>query len=458
MRRPPAAPLMTFCCHHLLALLNAALALGFAAVAIGAPAGRSIPIGKPNLLVILSDDQGYGELGVQPHRRATAPTPHLDRLAGEGVRFTQAYSNSHVCAPSRAAFLTGRYSHRFGFHGNGDADPGMPRSEKLLPAYFKSAGYATAAIGKWHLGWTDRHPQQFGFDEFFGFLGGEHSYFDARLGHAGIGTTGSTGHAPILDGTRPVAKIKYLTDEFTDRALDFIRRQARQPFCLYLAYNAVHSPMEAPPELIAQHGGDRRRAMLASLDTNVGRLLALLRELDLEGNTFVAFYGDNGGTADADNGPLRGHKGRFFEGGIRVPAIFRWPGRIPAGAVYAHPIMGMDLLPTFLAAAGLSADRPLDGSNLLPLLANGEPPARDVMHWMLGPNHAVRRGDWKFVRQDGADFLFNLSRDPAEENNLLESQRERAAELRALHLAWTRTLPPRLADQSKQQRKAASKR
>jgi arylsulfatase A-like enzyme len=408
------------------------------------PAGAALAAGKPNVVFILTDDQGYGEVGMQAHRQPPVVTPHIDRLAREGVRFTQAYSNSHVCAPARAAFLTGRYPHRFGFHGNGDADPGMPRTEKLLPAYFKSAGYATAAIGKWHLGWTDRHPQQFGFDEFFGFLGGEHSYFDPALGHAGIGTSGSKGNAPILDGTTPVAKIKYLTEELTDRALDFIRRHTRQPFCLYLAYNAPHAPMEAPEEYLGRHNGDVRRAMIASLDTNIGRLLASLQELGLEQHTLVVFFGDNGGTPDADNGGLRGNKGKFFEGGIRVPAILRWPNRIPAGGVYEGAIMGMDVLPTLLAAAAIPVDRPLDGVNVLPLLSSNHQPAHPVMHWLLGGNHAVRRGDWKYVRQENEDFLFNLRSDREEANNLAHRHPERLAELRALHLAWAKGLPPRL--------------
>ncbi len=414
---------------------------------------------QPNVLFILSDDQGYGELACQPHRDAAMNTPHLDRLAREGVRFTQAYSNGHVCAPARAAFLTGRYPHRFGLHGNGDADPGMPRTEKLLPAYFKAAGYATACFGKWHLGWApDHHPLQFGFDEFFGFLGGEHSYFDPALGHAGLGTTGSTGNAPILDGTRPVAKIKYLTEELTDRAVDFIRRHAGKPFCVYLPYNAVHGPMEAPAEYLVRNGGDRKRAMVEALDTQVGRILALLRELGLERDTLVVFYSDNGGVAGADNGPLRGHKGQYFEGGIRVPAIFRWPGRIPAGQVCDTPIMGMDVLPTLLAAAGISADRSLDGVNVLPLAtATSTTPPREIMHWLLGPNFAVRRGDWKFVRQDKQDFLFNLGTDLAETTDLSASQPEKLKELRALHEVWSKALPPRIAELAKQTRTTAAK-
>jgi arylsulfatase A-like enzyme len=414
---------------------------------------------QPNMLFIVSDDQGYGELGCQLHQGAPVNTPHLDRLAREGIRFTQAYSNGHVCAPSRAAFLTGRYPHRFGFHGNGDADPGMPRTEKLLPAYFKAEGYATALIGKWHLGWaSDRHPQQFGFDEFFGFLGGEHSYFDSLKGHAGIGSTGSKGDAPIFDGTEPVEKIKYLTEEFTDRAIGFVRRHAAKPFCLYLAYNAVHAPMEVTEDYLARNGGDHRRAMVEALDANLGRLFALLRELGLDRTTFVVFFGDNGGAKGADNGPLRGNKGSYFEGGIRVPAIFRWPERFPAGRVCDVPIMGMDVVPTMLAAAGIAGDRPLDGVSLLPLATGASTAApRETMHWLLGPNHAVRRGDWKFVRQEQMDFLFNLAADPSEATNLADRQPEKLAELRALHVAWKKELPPKLAEQSKQARKAAAK-
>ena len=418
------------------------LTLLFASVLI--PAGAVVAAARPNVVFILTDDQGYGELGLQAHRRPAMVTPHLDQLAREGVRFTQAYSNSHVCAPARASFLTGRYSHRFGFHGNGDADPGVPLTEKLLRAYFQDAGYATACIGKWHLGWLpDRHPLQRGFDEFFGFLGGEHSYFDPAFGHAGVGTGGSKGGAPILDGTRQVAKMKYLTDELTDRAMDFIRRQAHRPFCLYLAYNAPHAPMEAPEELVSRHGGDVRRAMIDALDTNLGRLLALLRESGLERDTLVVFYGDNGGTADADNGGLRGHKGKFFEGGIRVPAIIRWPRRIPAGGVHDGAIMGMDVLPTLLAAAGIAADRPLDGVDILPLLGSNPQPAHVVMHWLLGGNHAVRRGDWKYVRQENQDYLFNLRSDRAEAVNLAARHPKQLAELRTLHLSWVKEFPPR---------------
>ena len=427
------------------------------AMALSCLLAEAASVNQPNVIFIVSDDQGYGELGCQPHQGAPVNTPHLDRLAREGVRFTQAYANGHVCAPSRAAFLTGRYPHRFGFHGNGDAEPGMPRTEKLLPAYFKAAGYATAAIGKWHLGWAaDRHPQQFGFDEFFGFLGGEHSYFDARKGHAGIGTAGSQGDAPILDGTKPVEKIKYLTEEFTDRAIGFVRRHAAKPFCLYLAYNAVHTPMEVTEEYLARNGGDHRRAMVEALDANLGRLFALLRELGLERNTLVVFFGDNGGARGADNGPLRGFKGSYFEGGIRVPAIWRWPERIPGGRVCDVPVMGLDVLPTLLAAAGLAPDRALDGVNLLPLATGGTTaPPRAVMHWLLGANHAVRRGDLKYVRQDREDFLFDLAADPGEAANLATKSPVLVSELRGLHAAWVAGLPPRLADPAKPARKAA---
>ena len=409
---------------------------------------------KANILFILADDQGYGDLACQPHVMPAVSTPNIDRLATQGIRMTQAYANAHICSPSRASLLTGRYAQRFGYYGNADAATGICRhSTNASYPIPKQAGYATACFGKWHLGWTaDHRPQRF--------------RLTSSLASWVVNTTTSTHKWATLAFETRTARPRYSTasvlsatssispKNFTDRAADFIRRNAGKPFCLYLAYNAIHGPRRAPESYLArQNGGkegrDKVRAMVEALDDNVGRVLHTLDELKLANNTLVFYFSDNGGVEKvSDNWKLRGSKGHFFEGGIREPCIVRWPARLPAGKVYEQPVMGMDALPTFLAAAGLGPDpnHPLDGVNLLPYWLGEKTGApHEALHWAMqkGSTFAVRRGDWKYVRDRDGEGLFNLTQEVSETTDLRAREPRIAEELLGMHAAWLRSMAPR---------------
>jgi arylsulfatase A-like enzyme len=406
---------------------------------------------KPNILVIVGDDMGYADIGA--HGCKDIPTPHLDALAAAGVRFTNGYVSGPYCSPTRAGLLTGRYQTRFGHEfnpGGGAQGQGMPVGETTLADRLKAAGYATGLVGKWHLGAAAPfHPQKRGFDEFFGFLGGAHPYFP------GQGTA-------MLRGTTPVKETEYLTDAFAREAVAFIDKHKEKPFFLYLAFNAVHTPMHAAEPKLQQFAGiaDKTRrtyaAMMASMDDAVGAVLGKLREHKLEENTLVVFVSDNGGPTmqgttinGSVNAPLRGSKRTTLEGGVRVPFLVKWPGKVPAGKVYEQPVIQLDVVPTALAAAGVGVkpDAKLDGVNLLPFLAGekADPPHK-ALYWRFGPQMAVRRGDWKLVRYDpnvegrkgpvAAAKLYNLAADVGEANDLAAAHPDRLKELQAAWDAW----------------------
>lgn len=391
----------------------------------------------PNILLIIVDDMGYGDLGCYGSRQI--PTPNIDSLGTNGVRFTQAYVTAPVCAPSRAGLITGQYQQRFGFEHNISVPEfvqrdwvGLPREQKTVADHLQQIGYRTGAIGKWHLGATsdDFHPGNRGFDSFFGFLGGSHDYL----------LRSDTENKLLRDRT-PVTGIRtpYLTDWLTMEATDFIEAGAtdHDPWFLYLAYNTPHTPMQARAEDIAPftHLDKRRRqiycGMQKNLDDNVGRLLSALRETGQLDDTLIVFVNDNGGTPITNSGinaPLRGMKGTFLEGGIRVPMLIQWPAVLPAGSVYQPPVSTLDLLPTFLAAADVGAhvSGPAeghalaidgDGVNLLPYLA-GERTDRphDTLYWRIAlRGAAIREGDWKLIRTPHrAPMLFNVVEDTSE--------------------------------------------
>jgi arylsulfatase B len=421
-------------------------------LAAGAGAGlMAAPRRPPNIVLILADDLGYGELGFQGNRQI--PTPHLDALAAGGVRFTQGYVSAPYCAPSRAGLMTGRYQTRFGHErnvvGEKNLDPaiGLPLTERTMADYLKAAGYATALCGKWHLGTTPRHhAQRRGFDEFFGFLHEGHFY--APPPYRGMVTRLRPNEPPyddrnpLLLGTEPVEEKEYLTDAITRESLAFIYRNRARPFFLYTAYNAIHSPMQAPVERMRRFNGlgDEQRqlfaAMLSAMDDGVGAILSRLRAHNLEEDTLVIFLSDNGGpTAEltSSNLPLRGGKGQLWEGGIRIPFAVRWKGQIPEGRVVEHPVISLDILPTALAAAGAarSGGPALDGVDLLPLLTGrSEAAPHESLFWRYSPSIALRRGDWKTVRQarpnaPEAPFeLYHLGRDIAETSD--QARREPA--------------------------------
>ncbi|HOJ74593.1 MAG TPA: sulfatase [Phycisphaerae bacterium] len=398
---------------------------------------------RPNVIVIVADDMGYADLGCQGAKDVR--TPHIDSLAANGVRFTDGYVSCPVCSPTRAGLITGRYQQRFGHELNppppGQASKeGLPLTEKTMADYFKQAGYVTGAVGKWHLGYQPAmRPTRRGFDEFFGFPGGSHSYVDAR----------ADANNPILRGTEPVNEKEYLTDAFSREAVAFVNRHADKPFFLYLAYNAIHGPMQSPESYkepyaaIADPKRQTMAGMLAAMDTGVGQLLDALRQRNIEDNTLIFFISDNGGPTAVNasrNHPFSGFKGQVLEGGIRVPFIVQFKGRIPGGKVYRQPVIALDILPTALAAAGISvpADRPLDGVNLLPYLTGEKNTApHETLYWRFGPQAAIRRGNYKWVRRDGEEKLFDLAVDPAEQHDLSADKPQLVKELRAAWQEWS---------------------
>ncbi|MGD9495445.1 MAG: sulfatase-like hydrolase/transferase [Armatimonadota bacterium] len=396
------------------------------------------PLRRPNIVLIFSDDQGYAEIGCQGC--ADIPTPHLDAICAEGVRCTSGYVTCPLCSPSRAGLLTGRYQQRFGHEHNPGAAPaaGLPLTETTLADRFRAAGYTTGLIGKWHLGMMpEQHPMSRGFDEFFGFLHGAHSYLRPNESRTD----------PLLRGRERVEESEYLTDAFAREACGFIDRHATDPFFLYLAFNAVHSPLEATPEYLDRFEGiadPNRRTFagrLSAMDDAVGRVLATLRRHDLERDTLVIFISDNGGPTPqttSSNAPLRGYKAQVYEGGIRVPFALRWPGRLPAGLVYDRPVSSLDVVPTVLAAVGAQLPAGLDGVNLAPYLsgANAASP-HEQLCWRMGQKTAIRRGDWKLVREVRGDWeLYNLAEDIGEQKDLAATEPARLAELRDALAAW----------------------
>ncbi len=424
---------------------------------------------KPNVIFILADDLGWTDLGCQGSKYYE--TPHLDRLATQGMRFTNGYTCGPNCQPTRAALMSGQYGPRTGVYTVGSIDRFDWQSRPLRPAdnvqqlalekvtvaeALKKAGYATGLFGKWHLGNKEYHPTRQGFDEAIVSMGRHFNF-----------------------ATQPQVQVPadaYLADFLTDRAVQFIAKHKGGPFFLCLHHFAVHSPLEAKKELIARfekkpavggHKNPTYAAMLASLDESVGRVLAKLDQLKLSENTLVIFTSDNGGVGGyvregikaagdtTDNTPLRGGKGMLYEGGVRVPYLFRWPGKVAAGTVCAEPINSVDLYPTLLELAGAAAPtgHALDGVSYVPCLTSGGKVTlkRDALYWhfpgYLGagqgtwrttPAGAIRAGDWKLLEffEDGRLELYNLRDDLGERNNLAAKMPEKAKELHGKLVAW----------------------
>jgi len=395
------------------------------------------PASKPNILFIVADDMGYADCGVQGCK--DIPTPNLDALAREGIRFTDGYVTGPVCSPSRASLLTGRYHYRDGIHNW--VQPGKPGLNSQVPtvaSYLKSAGYHTGLIGKWHLGeQTECHPMRRGFDEFFGFLGGECHYFPNQPKSANAKKNHST---QMLRGYEPVNVKSYTTDDFGQEAVDFIQRRkdSKEPFFLCLAFNAVHTPMESPENYLARFPNivDKKRrtyaGMLSSMDDNIGRVLQAVSDAGLEKNTLICFLSDNGGptTRNAPNAsintPLRGGKGQTWEGGIRVPMFMKWTGHLSPGT-YSQPVIQMDLATTALALAGVMPDEHWrqDGVNLLPFLTGDKGEPHPMLCWDFENQWAIRKGPWKLVfagpekgEKEPSLALYDLTKDISESNNL----------------------------------------
>jgi len=430
---------------------------------------------KPNFIVFLTDDQGYGDLscmGATDFR-----TPHLDRVAESGVRFTDWYSNSPVCSPSRASVLTGRYPGNAGVRsilaGHRTAT-GLPQEVPTLATALKGLGYQTAMFGKWHLGLADGcRPEDHGFDEWFGFMAGCIDYY-SHIFYWGM----AGGHDPAHDlwenGKEVFQNGEYFTDLITKRAVEYIRRVAEsdEPFFLYLPHNAPHYPMHAPKEYVDRFphlSPDRRimAAMLSAVDDCVGAVVAELGRQGILDDTCILFTSDNGPSRETRNwldgrkdpyyggtsGKLKGHKFSLYEGGIRMPAIASWPERIPAGQVNSEICASMDIFPTVLnSAGGDPAQYELDGMDIMPVMANGASNSDREIFWEMGKQTAVRRGKWKLVLNgqlvEGAPpedeiHLSDMETDMGEQQNLRHEQPAVTAELCESSAAWRAKLEDR---------------
>lgn len=415
---------------------------------------------QPNVLVIVADDLGYADLGV--HGGKDVPTPHIDALAASGVRCTSGYVTSPYCSPSRAGFLTGRsqtrFGHEFNPHVGDETKLGLPLNERTIASYLHDSGYATGLIGKWHQGFSpEHHPQSRGFDDYFGFLVGGHNFLLHKDAEAKFGSAHS--HDMIYRG-RELQKLEgYTTDLFTDEALGFLKRHQNKPWFLYLAYNAVHTPLE----VLARYGdrvpasitdADRRGylSLLVGLDDNIGRITAALRASGHDKDTMIFFFGDNGGSGRKPflayntgvNRPLRGDKGQTWEGGIRVPFFVSWPGTLPAGKTFDHPVSTLDILPTACTSAGIKIAANVEGVDLLPFFTGTKSgPPHDSLFWRFGPQKAVRKGDWKLVvsrdfetKTETAWQLYNLAQDIGEATDLASAHPEKVKELSSAWDQW----------------------
>jgi arylsulfatase A-like enzyme len=403
---------------------------------------------RPNIVVIVSDDHGYADLSCYDHPKEIS-TPNIDRIARSGVRFTQGYVSAYVCAPTRAALMTGRYQQRFGFYTASDSRVGLPLSEITMADILRKHGCATGAFGKWHLGIRmPYHPINRGFDEFYGFLGhGAHDYFDLKRQPEDFQS--------IWRNDKVTDDSGYLTDNLGREAVNFVRKHRDRPFFLYLAFNAVHTPLQAPEQTLRKYDTGRRNrdiylAMLEHEDRAVGMLLDELEKAGLARNTLVFFLSDNGGARNnaSSNGVLRDYKHSVYEGGIRVPFMVSWPARLPAGTAFHEPVICMDILPTAAAAAGvpLPADRTYDGKNLLPYLTGeARGPVHEWLFWDGGEGkRAVRHGRWKLVDNFGKLELFDLEADVGEKNDLSGKHPEIVQRLRVALEEWCSKNAPRI--------------
>ena len=427
-------------------------ALMFATAAVAAAQPPVRVAGRPNVVLIITDDIGYGDLS--SYGAPDIRTPNIDRLAKDGVRFTDFYANGAVCTPTRAALISGRYQQRVGLEtvlttAPANLDRGLPVTGSSLPQLLKGNGYATALLGKWHLGYRPAvGPNAHGFDYFYGFLSGAVNYFAHRR---------NDGEPDLFENTTPVEEPGYLTDILTRRAIDFIDRHARQPFFVEVAYNAGHWPFQSPhhqPDRfpldrpLFQAPGDPTdptrkdyAEMLERADNGVGQILAALERHGLSGNTLVIFTNDNGGEWLSRNAPLFHRKGTLWEGGIRVPALMRWPGHLPRGRTVAQVGITMDLTATILAATQTPVPGArLDGVDLVPLVQSGARAVERTLFWRTAnptqQQRAMRHGNWKLMVDGGNVFLFDLGKDPGERNDLAATSRALVADLRERIVSW----------------------
>jgi len=409
-------------------------------------ASAAEPAKKPNVIVFLTDDVGYAEYGFQGNKEI--PTPNIDSIAKNGARFTSGYVSGPYCSPTRAGLMTGRYQTRFGHEWNeGPAVQkdgrtfGLAVEEKTIADRLKALGYATCAIGKWHLGAGDEFVATArGFDEFYGTVGNSPFVNPPRF----IDSRKSTTAGKIDDANF------YTTEAYADRAVDWIGKQKNKPYFLYVPFNAMHTPLTAPKKYVDRFPNiqnDKRKvfaAVMSGMDDAVGKILNAVRETKQEENTLIFFLCDNGGptpVTTSKNDPLRGLKATTLEGGVRVPFCVQWKGTIPSGKTYNHPIIQLDILPTAVIAAGGTVDPAwkLDGVDILPhLTGKTEAKPHEALFWRFGEQWAIRKGDWKLVvnRIDGANkpaALYNLKDDIGEATDLADKEPERA---KALKIEW----------------------
>lgn len=404
---------------------------------------------RPNVVLIMTDDAGYGDFS--SYGAPDLETPHIDSLARDGIRLTDFYANGATCTPTRTGLLTGRYQQRYQLErplsDSSDRDLGLPATPSSLPALLKAGGYATALVGKWHLGWKrEFSPAAHGFEYFFGFKSGYADYYTHTSGN---------GQPDLFENDQPVTADGYMTDLITERAVRFIEQHARGPFFIDVAYNAPHWPYQVPGQPSKARDNGRHLlphddptstradyvAMLEHADRGVGRILAAIDRLGLRERTLVIFTNDNGGEWLSRNAPLFHHKGTVWEGGIRVPAILRWPGVIPPGQVSPQVGITMDLTATILAAARTTVppDARLEGVDLMPVLSRQMPVIERTLFWRVmgdSPQQAVRSGDWKLILDRGRPLLFNLRTDAGERTNLTGERPEVVRRLAPLLEAW----------------------
>ena len=422
--------------------------------AASAPGNGPTPGRKPNIVFLIADDMGYGDLGVQGDKEVRSP--HIDAMAAAGLRFTQYYANHPECAPSRAALLTGVYQQRMGFEFNpGGSGPnfGLPVDTPTIAERLKNQGYATALFGKWHQGYKpEHHPNARGFDEFYGFLGGTHPYTADGVTQYNATDAADARTNRLLRQNTPLALPEHLTEALGAEASNFIRAHKRDPFFVMLAFNAPHVPMQttrAYYQRFAHIADEKRRihlAMVEALDDQVGAVLQTLKTEGLERDTLVVFISDNGGPVHqttSSNYPLSGEKGSFWEGGIRVPAVVRWPGAIAPGSVFDGMSSGFDMTATALTLAGAMPVQGLDGVNLMPwMTGKSSAPVHDALYWRQGKRGALRQGDWKLIKDAEQWRLFDLRSDLGEQRDVATSEPQKLDQLRALWNTWSAQMKP----------------
>jgi arylsulfatase A len=397
---------------------------------------------RPNLILIIADDLGYGD--VSCFGSPDIVTPNLDAIASQGVRFSNFYVAAPICSPTRVSAMTGKYPHRTSLPDLPDShlpDHGLSPDEVMLPEVLKTAGYATGLTGKWHLGYSPKfRPRRQGFDEVVSELAGSADFWDHSYETDGIKQKW------VFRNDTPWDEPGYLTDIWTNAAKSFISRHQNQPFFLYLPYNAPHAPLSTAD---GRTGATRAiyKSVVESMDAGIGQVMQQVHDCGLDNNTLVVFFGDNGSdTAGVgNNGPLRGGKWTLYEGALRTPFVAKWPAQISPGRVVTEPIVSMDVFNTFATAAGakIPPGAGVDGRNVLKVMQGTASSPHEYFFWRITSSYAVRRGRWKLVQQSGVNELYDLNADIGENNNLVNQQPTIVRELSAKITQWQDTLARR---------------